>query len=359
MKSDDDGPIGLQGPRSDQRGDHALPLVRSVRVLTHSAHGLAALALVIGLAIPGAALGQRSSAREGGSAADSALEGARLHFKRGVELYKARDYRGASLAFRHAYELRPNYKVLYNLGQASVELGELSGAIDYFARYLRDGGAELPAGRRAEAEQRIASLRTRVAVIEITSDEPEADIVLDGVRIGRMPFASDLNVDPGRHILQASKAGKASTASEFEVAAGERRRVRLEFAAGPEFAARSATPSAQSDSPLFNRETLWMGLATGALAAGGLTVSLLALSAESRYDAKRRQLTTVEALHDARQDALTKARVADVVWGATLLAGLSTVALFIMSRDDERPPGASVALAITPEGSSVRVRSAF
>ena len=39
---------------------------------------------------------------------------ARAHFSRGVEFYKEGDYRTALIEFKRAYEVLPNYKVLYN-----------------------------------------------------------------------------------------------------------------------------------------------------------------------------------------------------------------------------------------------------
>ena len=70
------------------------------------------------------------------------------HFQRGVDLYNGGDYRAALIAFQRAYEIAPNFGVLYNLGQASAELKDYVSALDAFERYLKEGGDAVPADRR-------------------------------------------------------------------------------------------------------------------------------------------------------------------------------------------------------------------
>src|SRR5688572_21975310 len=83
-------------------------------------------------------------APEGGPI-DAATEKARAHFKLGVDLYREGNSRAALIEFKRAYKAAPHYKLLYNLGQASLELQEDSNAIDYFTTYLRQGGDEITA----------------------------------------------------------------------------------------------------------------------------------------------------------------------------------------------------------------------
>ena len=60
-----------------------------------------------------------------------------------------------------------------------------------------------------------------------------------------------------------------------------------------------------------------------------------------------------------REDTLTKARIADVFWGATLAAGLTTAVLYVTTSDPERPSSTAVAVGVTPSGSSVSLRARF
>jgi hypothetical protein len=51
------------------------------------------------------------------SPSQDAVKDAEAHFHRNVDLYKDSDYGGALVEFQRAYDLAPNYRVLFNLGQ--------------------------------------------------------------------------------------------------------------------------------------------------------------------------------------------------------------------------------------------------
>jgi Tfp pilus assembly protein PilF len=51
------------------------------------------------------------------AAPDDAAEAAKQHFNRGVASYRDGDFDAALAEFEKAYETRPDYRVLYNLGQ--------------------------------------------------------------------------------------------------------------------------------------------------------------------------------------------------------------------------------------------------
>ena len=44
------------------------------------------------------------------------------------------------MQFERAYELKPNYKVLYNIGQTYFQLREYVEARDSMTRYVKEGG---------------------------------------------------------------------------------------------------------------------------------------------------------------------------------------------------------------------------
>src|SRR5690349_16550442 len=77
-------------------------------------------------------------------------EEAKSHFQRAVELFHEADFRAALIEFQRAYDAAPNYKVLYNLGQTSLELQDYAGALKAFRGYLDGGGREIPAARRTQ-----------------------------------------------------------------------------------------------------------------------------------------------------------------------------------------------------------------
>src|SRR5262245_21054253 len=65
-------------------------------------------------------------------------EDAGSHFDRGVSFFKDGDYVAAMVQFKRAYELDPNFSVLYNIGQTARELKSYSEALTALERYLKE-----------------------------------------------------------------------------------------------------------------------------------------------------------------------------------------------------------------------------
>ena len=94
----------------------------------------------------------------GPSAFADAEDDARARVKRGLELYDEGEYRLSLSELQRAYDLVPNYKVLYNIGQVRIQLGEYAEAQRVLRRYLDDGKEEIGAERRADVEKDLAML---------------------------------------------------------------------------------------------------------------------------------------------------------------------------------------------------------
>src|SRR5262245_54376929 len=61
---------------------------------------------------------------------------AKQRFDRGLELYAEGEYPLALIEFTRAYELVPNYRVLYNIGQVCIQLGQYANARRALEEYL-------------------------------------------------------------------------------------------------------------------------------------------------------------------------------------------------------------------------------
>lgn len=92
-----------------------------------------------------------------------AEDDARARVKRGLELYDEGDFRLALVELERAYEIAPSYKLLYNIGQIHMQLGEYARAQRAFRRYLDEGGAEITPERRTEVEKDLATVNGRIA----------------------------------------------------------------------------------------------------------------------------------------------------------------------------------------------------
>src|SRR5262245_57032431 len=64
-----------------------------------------------------------------------AQDEAKLHYDRGIQLYNEGAYELALIEFQRAYQLFPNYKILFNIGQVSAQLGNYAGATQALRKF--------------------------------------------------------------------------------------------------------------------------------------------------------------------------------------------------------------------------------
>jgi hypothetical protein len=169
---------------------------------------------------------------------------ARAHYERGLALAESHAYDAALAEFDRAYAKSPHYAVLYNMGLCQVGLGRSVEAVDAFSKYLAEGGAQVPASRRAEVEAQIAQIESRLAELSISSDRPGTRVFVDGREVGRTPLAKPVRVAAGAHEISADFEGTPAAKRTIELREAERRSVDFTFAASP-----SAPPPALPPSP--------------------------------------------------------------------------------------------------------------
>ena len=103
-------------------------------------------------------------------------EEASQRFRSGVAFYKDKDFAAALVEFKRAYELVPNYSVLYNLGQTGRELKDYAAALEAFEQYLDEGGARVAPARHKEVAAAIVE-EGEVHVSEALDDRSETGAV--------------------------------------------------------------------------------------------------------------------------------------------------------------------------------------
>jgi tetratricopeptide (TPR) repeat protein len=318
-----------------------------------------ALLVVLVLSFGARARAQVETASEAANATDRA----RLHFKLGVDFYRERNFRAALIEFKRAYGAAPHYKLLYNLGQASLELQEDAAAIEYFNEYLRLGADELSEDRRQEVEETIHRLEGRIATVAITSNEEGAEIYVDDTLIGRTPLEQPVRVSVGRRKLSAVKEGFPTAERIQDIAAGDHLSIKLEFPTKEAVVldAYRAQPYPSSERVASIPAATWTGIATAALGASAVTMTILTALAQKAYDDEKQVETTRATLDRLRDDAKTKALITDIAWSATLVSGVITTVLIITNRKsaqdpDETAGGSGVRLAIGPSSLVVQGR---
>lgn len=298
-----------------------------------------------------------SSQPAGAEPTKEAREEAASRFRKGFELYKEGDYQAALIEFRRAYELAPNYNVLYNIGQVYYQLQNYAEALNAFEKYLSEGKDQIQAKRKEEVQKDIDKLRARIANIEVTTNVPDVEITLDDVPVGKTPLAKPLVVSAGRHRIGASKEGFKSITKVLEVAGADSLKLPLSLSEDkvtvvpPPTASTSEPPppppptassSAVAPPPPPPRSIPWAGWAvTGAAGAGTLITGVLALAAANDLKEKREGPgQTRPDLDDAASKVGTMALVSDILLGVTVVAGGISLYLTVAGGSSSAEPAA-------------------
>lgn len=290
------------------------------------------------------------------------VEAARAHFFRGVKYYEAGDFRWSLLEFRRAFELSQNYRILYNLARVSHELNQYADAIVAYEKYLRLGGNEIEAGRRAEVERDLDMLRARTARLQLTVNVDGAEIVVDNRAIGKSPLHEPIAIDAGEHHLSVRLGGYELQEKRIVAAAGDAlkeeivlRKATEAAPAGPPSQARAslrtspASSSPAADRPPAGKAPMITWIGTGVLAAGaGVTGGLALMEANHLAELRDSPRSTPEERNAASVRSRRLALSADILSGAALAAGATALYFTIHGARQRSNERAELRLGVRP-----------
>jgi len=263
---------------------------------------------------------------------EAAKQEAARRFEHAIKLYEDADYAVALAEFERVYELMPDYRVLYNIGQVNIQLGRYARAFRTLKEYTARGASEIPPDRRAAVQADLEQLSGRVARISVAVDQPGAEVSIDGTLVGKAPLVEPLVVDVGERTLRVSLAGYAPQTRSITLAGGDSRDSSFVLeqeapapatptpapAATPARSARPAPPP-----PPARASRTWIGWSTtGALAAGAAVAGVLGASAASDLDKLRGTSgATRPELDQAQKRAETRLLVADLLAASAVVCG--------------------------------------
>jgi hypothetical protein len=299
------------------------------------------LAAVLASGILGAAA--PAWAQAGAKPAEKDASGeASERFRAGVDFYKSGDFTAALVEFKRAYELAPNYRVLFNLGQTSQELNDYASALRAFEQYLAEGGKEVDAKRKKEVEGWIASLKKKVGRVRFEASVDGAELSVDDTPVGTSPLEDVVLVNAGRRKFGATAGGHTPSSRVVEIAGGDEPTVLLELVPieAPKTVIVPVDRPGPTETRIVERSSSpapWVALSITAAAAIGTGVfGGLALAAGSERDD---ELATfpgdAAAVSDAADRTATFALATDVLAGITIAGAVTTVVLFVVTGDDE------------------------
>jgi tetratricopeptide (TPR) repeat protein len=260
---------------------------------------------------------------------DATIKEARDHYEAGLALYSDGEFQRAAIEFDRAYELVPNYRALYNIGQVRIQLHNYARATKALKAYLQQGGDKVDAERKKSVQDDLEMLATRTATFALTSNEDGADVAVDGEAVGTTPLAEPLLLDTGEHRIALSKAGFVTR--EISVTLASRDSQSLQVDLQKEQAAAGPVVVVAPQTPQNTDRTAWIWgtwSATAAFAAGATVTGILGIKAANELDDKRSTLgTSREELDSAQRRAQTLLTAADIMGGAAIVTG--SIALYL------------------------------
>jgi hypothetical protein len=219
----------------------------------------------------------------------AAAEDAETLYKRGVELFNKGDFKEAAQSFRSAYELRPSWRIFYNIAQSEASAKRYGLALEAFESYLTGGGDEIEFDRKEAVLAELDRLRKMVGSLEVKTKEG-ATIFVDGVERGEAPLIGKLAVSASQeHTTYAVIDGKETKKKRFKIRGGDTLAVHIgdektSNAEKPDATPQgdrpprtryeqidTSTPSDDKPAPLAITGGIFAGLGAGALIAGIVT----------------------------------------------------------------------------------------
>jgi hypothetical protein len=276
--------------------------------------------------------------------------------KEGAQFYQQGQFADALEKFEQAYAVFPSPKLLFNIGQASRDLGRPVEAVDAFEKFLAQATDPAPE-LVAEAKRSVAELSPKIGKLLIDCNVAGAAISVDGKNVGQAPLADMVRVSPGNHQLTATHPSVVPAVENVTVAAGTVQAIVLRPRSLAEVAATTpVAPPAPAPAPTLappvevrlvppteppatkqgwwlGRKWTWVAAGSAVLFAGGGTVAGLAM--QSKFDELKSKCGSANpdapACTSSDISSLDARRnTANVMWGLTAAAVVTTGVLFFL-----------------------------
>ncbi len=141
------------------------------------------------------------------SLAASLSGAARSEYEAATLLFDDKDYSGALVKYRNAWEAAKDPRLLWNMAACEKNLRRYAKAIRLLERYLAEGKDTLTPDEVREARDVSAALQAFATKVRVTVDEPGASIFVDAESVATSPTPEPLLVDLGDRRVRVQKAG--------------------------------------------------------------------------------------------------------------------------------------------------------
>jgi hypothetical protein len=271
------------------------------------------------------------------------------HFRSAVELYQEGAFRASLVEFQRAYEIAPDFRLFYNIGQAQLQVQDYLGASQSYERYLAEGGSQVAPERRTEVETALGALRERVARLSIRVNVEGAEVFVDDQRVGVAPLASTVSVNVGRHRVYARSADGTEGERIVDVAGGDLAQIEVDIVAKVAQPTVLASPEPQAqtqEKPPLSRKKRAAIASWGVAGATGIVAIVTGVMASGKNSDLDDELSIKppqgepdrSKVSDLRDSANTLALTTDILAGTALAAGATGLILWLVDRKKEPAP---------------------
>ncbi|WP_438027029.1 hypothetical protein [Sorangium sp. So ce233] len=152
--------------------------------------------------------------------------------RRAEQARRAGRWEDAAAAYRAAWASTGDPRWTGELGLAELSLRRYRDAAEHLRRAL-DAADALAPGVRARFQQGLQRAAREVAAVAIVVGEPEAEVFMDGRRVGQGLATYVVYVEPGSHEARATLAGHEDGVGRFEAQRGDTPAIGLALKAKP------------------------------------------------------------------------------------------------------------------------------
>jgi hypothetical protein len=279
---------------------------------------------------PAAPTADPASKGEAEPANDEAIAEAARRYDLGLKLYAEGEFRLAVIEFERTYQITNDYRVLYNIGQVRIQLGNYARAIGALKEYLKQGADTVSEDRRKAVEADLEMLAARTGHVRIVVNVKRAEILVDDLVVGQAPLLEPILLDAGEHKITARAKGYEPRTVQLTLAGRDAEMVDLKLDKLPEGGSRIIVREVDRTD-----NTTWMiatWSAAGVFAVGAGVTGGLGLKAASDLEDQRSE---EGVSNDERENTSRRARTlflaTDVLGGLAIVS--AGVALYFTLTD--------------------------
>jgi hypothetical protein len=133
-----------------------------------------------------------------------------------------------------AWRIQHHWKIAANLGRAEFKSDRLRDAAEHLSFFLDTAPDDVDTKERARAEEMLTQARARVGTVKVTGLLDGAELVVDGVAVGKLPPSGRVFLEPGTRRVEARAEGYTEAGATVEAEAGKEVPLELVLAKVPE-----------------------------------------------------------------------------------------------------------------------------